>query len=137
MARTTRKHPVLGSAIKPGLVVGRGENKTVIPPDEVEKLAQLHCSSEEIAAFFGVPSQTLVANFGDIIQKARAEMKVALRRSQIKLALDGNCTMLIWLGKQYLNQSDKVVEEKPEALNAEELDKRIASLLSTINNNGK
>ena len=128
-----RKSPKVGTITKTGNIVGRGDTKTVVPPDEVEKLAQLHASTEEIAAFFGVPVQTITYNFGDIIQKARAEMKVALRRSQIKLALDGNCTMLIWLGKQYLNQSDKVIEEKPEALPADELDKRIAALLQNNN----
>lgn len=132
MATRQRKNPKEGTITKTGQIVGRGENKTVIPPDEVAKLAQLHASTEEIAAFFGVPVQTITYNFGDIITKAKAETKIALRRSQIKLALDGNCTMLIWLGKQYLNQSDKIVEAKEEPINAEELDKRIASLMSVV-----
>ena len=34
--------------------------------------------------------------------------KISLRRSQLKLADSGNCTMNIWLGKQYLGQTDKV-----------------------------
>jgi hypothetical protein len=33
-------------------------------------------------------------------------MKIRLRRAQLRLAIDGNVTMLIWLGKQYLGQSD-------------------------------
>lgn len=135
MATRQRKNPKEGTITKTGQIVGRGENKTVIPPDEVAKLAQLHATTEEIAAFFGVPVQTITYNFGDIITKAKAETKIALRRSQIKLALDGNCTMLIWLGKQYLNQSDKVIEEKPESLPADELDKRIAALLQQNNSN--
>jgi hypothetical protein len=34
--------------------------------------------------------------------------------AQIKTAIGGNCTMLIWLGKQYLGQVDSPVntEEK-------------------------
>jgi len=31
-----------------------------------------------------------------------------LKRKQVEVALAGNTTMLIWLGKQYLDQSDKV-----------------------------
>ena len=31
----------------------------------------------------------------------------SLRRRQFKAAQDGNATMLIWLGKQYLGQTDK------------------------------
>jgi hypothetical protein len=34
-----------------------------------------------------------------------------LRRRQIRAALDGNITMLIWLGKQYLGQRDQVYVE--------------------------
>lgn len=31
-------------------------------------------------------------------------MRMRLRRAQLRLAMDGNVTMLIWLGKQYLGQ---------------------------------
>jgi hypothetical protein len=40
---------------------------------------------------------------------------MSLRRLQAKKAAEGNVTMLIWLGKQYLGQSDrqeqKITEE--------------------------
>ena len=32
--------------------------------------------------------------------------KLALRRKQFDVAMQGNVQMLIWLGKQYLEQSD-------------------------------
>jgi hypothetical protein len=132
MAETKRKHPKVGTMTKLGFVVGRGTNKTVIPPEEVEKLAAMHASIEEMAAFFGIPANTLSSNFGDIITKARASTKVSLRREQIKVALNGNVTMLIWLGKQYLGQADKIVEEKPDSIPADELDNRIKSLIETM-----
>ena len=34
--------------------------------------------------------------------------KIELRQKQWELAMMGNVQMLIWLGKQYLGQSDKV-----------------------------
>jgi hypothetical protein len=34
-------------------------------------------------------------------------IEVQLRAAQFRLALDGNTAMLIWLGKQYLGQTDK------------------------------
>lgn len=34
-------------------------------------------------------------------------MKCRLRKKQIQLAMQGNLGMLVWLGKQYLGQSDK------------------------------
>ena len=33
--------------------------------------------------------------------------KLALRKKQFDIAMQGNVQMLIWLGKQYLEQSDK------------------------------
>lgn len=102
-----RKDPKWGEITKEGLVVGRGENKRVIPPDEVEKLAKLWCSFEEIAEWFQIPVETLKYNFRDLIEKGRSETKQALRRAQIKVALSGNVSMLIWLGKNILGQADQ------------------------------
>lgn len=101
-----RENPKTGTEVREGLVVGRGENRRVIDPVEVEKLAKLWCSWEEMSDFFGVPTQTLKYNFSAIVAKGRSETKQALRRAQIKLALGGNATMLIWLGKNILDQSD-------------------------------
>ena len=38
--------------------------------------------------------------------KGRATLKRRLRRKQLELALEGDKTMLIWLGKQMLGQVD-------------------------------
>lgn len=89
-----------------GYIVGRDENQTVVPPEEVYKLAQIGCTIEEISDWFGVPANTIKYNFSDQIAKGRSETKQALRRAQIKLALQGNATMLVWLGKNMLGQSD-------------------------------
>lgn len=102
-----RENPKHGTMIKEGLVVGRGENKTVIDPEDVEKLAKLWCSWEEMSDFFGVPANTLKYNFSDIVAKGRSETKQGLRRAQLKLALGGNATMLIWLGKEYSRTTRK------------------------------
>lgn len=101
-----RKDPKVGTLTKEGLIVGRGDTKKVIPPDEVLKLAKLWCSYEEIAEWFDIPVETLKYNFRDLIAKGRSETKQALRRAQIKIALEGNVTMMIWLGKNILGQSD-------------------------------
>jgi len=98
-----------------GHLVGRGENQTVVPPEEVLKLAKLGCSIEEMSDWFQVPSNTLKYNFSEIIAKGRAETKQALRRAQISLALKGNATMLIWLGKNMLGQSDSPFDSEGNA----------------------
>jgi hypothetical protein len=45
--------------------------------------------------------------FSDYIKRFSLHGKTSLRRLQWKAAEGGNSTMLIWLGKQYLEQSDK------------------------------
>tara|TARA_R100000426_G_C4791618_1_gene98844 strand:- start:15 stop:494 length:480 start_codon:yes stop_codon:yes gene_type:complete len=105
-----RKHEKWGTMEKQGLVVGRGDNKRIIPPDEVYKLACLHCSYQEIADWFAIPRETLKYNFRDLIQKGYNSTKQQLRKAQIDVALKGNVSMLIWLGKNMLGQSDQPID---------------------------
>lgn len=107
-----RKDPKWGEVTKQGLVVGRGANKKVVPPDEVYKLAAFGCSIEEMADWFGVNRETLKYNFMEYIDKGRADVKQRIRNAQIKVALAGNPTMLIWLGKNMLGQSDNASNSK-------------------------
>ena len=98
-----------------GLCVGR--DKTVVPPEEVFKLAQLGCKDNEIADWFGITDSTLRYQFTDELTKGREALKQTLRRAQIEVALKGNATMLIWLGKNILGQSDNPVDlDKPTVL---------------------
>ena len=87
-----------------GVVVGR--DKSVIPPEEVYKLAQIGCKDKEIAEWFGIDSNTLRYNFSVELLKGREALKHSLRRAQINVALNGNPTMLIWLGRNLLGQSE-------------------------------
>jgi hypothetical protein len=104
-----RREPQWGQVTKEGLVVGRGTNKKVIPPDEVYHLATLGCSVTEMSEWFGVSQSTLKYNFGEYIKKGKEHIKNKLRDAQMKLALSGNATMLIWLGKNLLSQSDNPI----------------------------
>lgn len=101
-----RKNPKWGEVTKRGLVVGRGANQKVVPPDEIYKLACLGATVEEMSDFFGVNRETLKYNFSDYIAKGRAELKRRLRAVQLKVALNGNPTMLIWLGRNILGQTE-------------------------------
>ena len=76
---------------------------------QVEKLAMLQCTEKEIASFCGISVDTLRRRkeFCLLHKKGMEEGRMSLRRLQWKKAQDGNTTMLIWLGKQYLGQSDK------------------------------
>ena len=98
-----------GTVTKKGIVVGR--NKKVVVPEEVEKLAKLWCTNQEIAEWFGIDTNTLKYNFSDLIAKGRSETKQALRRAQLKNALEGNTVMQIWLGKNILGQKESPINE--------------------------
>jgi hypothetical protein len=102
----TSKRKTRKTAIKEveGVIVGR--DKKVIPPSEVYKLAQLGCKDTEICDWFGIDGNTLRYNFSVELLKGRESLKQSLRQAQIRLALSGNATMLIWLGKNLLDQSD-------------------------------
>ena len=89
-----------------GYQVGRGLKKRVISPDEIYKLAAIGSNDREIARWFDINEDTLRYNFADVMEKGREDLKHSLRRAQIKVALGGNATMLIWLGKNILGQSD-------------------------------
>ncbi len=78
-----------------------------IDPEQVEKLAAINCSYAEMAAVLDCSASTLKRRFGPVIKKGRELGTGSLKRQQYKLAMAGNVTMLIWLGKQYLGQKDQ------------------------------
>ncbi len=81
--------------------------KAIIDEVEVEKLAAMFCSLEEIASFFNVNISTIQRRFAQAIDRGRNKGKISLKRKQYLVAMDGNVQMLIWLGKQHLDQKDK------------------------------
>ena len=81
--------------------------------EKVAELASIMCTHEEIAAILGCHVSTLEHNeeFLQVYKKAFDQGKQSVRRAQYKAAMDGNVTMQIWLGKQYLGQKDKQEHE--------------------------
>lgn len=79
-------------------------------------LCKLQCTGEECAAVLGIDYDTLGrslkrdghVNFAEFNKKHAGHGRMSLRRLQWKAANAGNVGMLIWLGKQYLGQADKV-----------------------------
>lgn len=86
-----------------------------IPVDmaEVGKLAAIMCTQEEIAAVLGCSVRTLrrQPDFEAVMQTGRDEGKASLRRRQWAKAQEGHPTMLIWMGKQILGQTDKTLRQ--------------------------
>lgn len=81
-----------------------------------ESLCGIQCTEEEIMSVFDVSKDTLIrwcrntygSDFATVFKEKRTGGKASLRRAQWRKAVDGDSTMLIWLGKQYLGQSDKM-----------------------------
>jgi predicted metal-dependent hydrolase len=82
--------------------------KIEIDEEQVEKLAILGCTNNEIADFFECSKDTIERRFAAILSKGRASGKIRLRRIQMQIAEKGNAVMALWLGKQMLGQVDKV-----------------------------
>lgn len=80
----------------------------------VEQLAAIGCTQEEIGTIVGVTDRTLRKRASDAIAKGHDRMRVSLRRWQYEKAKDGNVAMLIWLGKQYLGQRERIDETRRE-----------------------
>ena len=78
-----------------------------IDTEQVEKLASFGCTNIEIGSFFGCSPDLLEKSYQEFLTKGRDKGKIRLRQLQWKAAEAGSHTMLIWLGKQILNQSDK------------------------------
>lgn len=77
--------------------------------DLISRLASYFCSYEEISAITGLSVADLQRNFFKEIRRGWANVKVNIRHKQLKKALEDEDTkMLVWLGKQYLGQSDKM-----------------------------
>jgi len=104
---------------------------------ELEKLCAMQCTQPEIAAWFlcsvesiekrckdratlyevddsEAPGQKINLNFYEIMQRGYARGKISMRRQQIKMLNEGNGTMGVWLGKQYLGQKDIVIHANPD-----------------------
>lgn len=98
-----------------GIEVGRGENKKIIDPKEVYKLASIGMKNSEIAEWFDVDDSTLAYNFKQELTKGKLNLSRSLRQAQISLALSGNATMLIWLGRNLLGQSESPFDSEANA----------------------
>ena len=100
-----------------------GRPLSKVDKNQFEALCAVQCTLEEISAYFGVSDSTLYrwckreykATFEEVFKKASGAGKMSLRRLQWKSAQAGNVTMQIWLGKQWLGQTDKV-EQKTDAI---------------------
>lgn len=91
-----------------------GRPKKEINQQDFEKLCALQCTMEEILCFFNITDKTLAGwcrrtygkKFSEIFKIKRQAGFISLRRKQFALA-ENSAAMAIFLGKNYLGQTDK------------------------------
>lgn len=111
-----------------------------------KSLCQIMCTKREICSVMGLDAKTLDRlidetfgadvphegerlTFADAFTAFSASGRVSLRRKQYEMAMDGDRSMLVWLGKNYLGQSEprqraeeKKDEDKPKTEKASVLE---------------
>lgn len=93
---------------------------------EFQKLCGLMCTLEEIAGWFNCSEDTIEnfckreygMRFSDVYKKYSSVGKISLRRNQMRLS-ETNASMAIFLGKQYLGQTDTNKNKETESIVAE------------------
>lgn len=87
-----------------------GRPRIELDTDQIAKLAEIQCTIKEIAYIMGVSTDTISRNYADVVEAGKQSGKMQLRRAQWRKAVEeGNPTMQIWLGKQYLEQADQPI----------------------------
>ena len=113
-----------------------GRPRIEIDFNELDKLCGLQCSQTEIASWFDCSIDTIEArikethgmSFPEYFEQKRGRGKIALRRRQYEAAMAGNTALLIWLGKQYLGQSEKLeslIDQKTIQINIDHVDNNL------------
>ena len=82
---------------------------------QVDNMCAIRCTGEEQASILDIDYDTLDSackrekncSFSEYFAQKSANGSMSLRRKQYTQAMEGNTTMLVWLGKNWLGQTDK------------------------------
>ena len=128
-----------------------GRKKKVINWDTVDVYLRCQCDGTGIASILGVSPMTLYrackdthkVNFDAYSQQKKAEGKELLKKRQFEVAMSGDKTLLVWLGKNYADQKDRsdvTSDDKPIAVSAPVItvtSDKVAEQLKAIADAGK
>lgn len=112
-------------------IADEGRPKKDIDEEQVLRLAAINCSYAEMAAVLGCDESTLTRRFAQVIKKGREQGNMSLKRKQYEIAMGGNVTMLIWLGKQRLDQREKI-EQRTESVIENKTNSDLVSLALNV-----
>jgi hypothetical protein len=86
------------------------------PPDlatRIRGLAMTGATDSEICDFLTI-SPAQLAPFGTVLKQRRAARAISIRKKQTDVALEGNTTLLTFLGKHELGQADRTTDQPLE-----------------------
>ena len=107
---------------KPKRPVGRPPKEFTDEQEErIAQLAEEGRHTRTIAECLGVDKDTLTRHFGPLIKKRRAIGRAKIGAAQYQAALAGDHTMLVWLGKNRLDQTDKAQIEQTHKIDGWEI----------------
>jgi len=115
---------------------GVGRPEKLIDWDLVDDLLMAGCLGTEIASNFDMHPDTFYRRveekknigFTEYCQQKRSKGKSFIRKKQFDKALEGDNTMLVWVGKQLCDQ-----KENNEVSVAPETSKAFASIMDQLN----
>ena len=89
-------------------MAGRPRNKySDAQIKQIAELAFRGLKNNGIATKMGIDQNTFETHFKELCTKQRVERKLMLLDLQVEKAKTGDSTMLVWLGKNDLEQTDK------------------------------
>ena len=112
---TSRKNGTSAERPKTGAM---GTPAFVFDPKQVQVFGMYSATFETMAEYYGCSIDTIARRMRDeqgdfcrAYKKGLGMGLMKLREAQLKKALSGDSTMLIWLGKQLLGQRDSIQQD--------------------------
>lgn len=117
IGRTVKQDGAVKVLVLMKKIPGKGKKPMLALTDDgvkyVEKMFGMNCSMEEVAADLDVSTKVLLnsANRDKVLrarERGHERFLTEIRQQQRAILKRGDSRMAIWLGKQYLGQTDKV-----------------------------
>lgn len=87
-------------------VTTKGRKRAQVDVQQLIRLAEIGCSTDEMGKFFGCDGSVIRRHYRTLLDQVKTRTKAKLRQAQLDAALNGDKVMLIWLGKNMLQQSE-------------------------------
>jgi len=90
----------------------KGKKPSELDIEQLQALASIHCTMEEIALVMGVSRDHLYRRYKDVIDVGYAQGKRSLRRRMWEAVEKGNVQMMIHMAKHILGHREDAAEKE-------------------------